>query len=180
MQERLFVALELPDDVKDVLSSLSTGVPNAYPQDEDTLHLTLRYFGAVDGRRAQDVAEKLRRIEVAPFELTLSGLGFFPPRGDPETLWVGTEKCPALEAIRAKVDLLAVRLGVDTDRRRFIPHVTIARLHDAPESRLASFLAGNGLWKSRPFLIDRMTLFSSHTRDWGHEYEREEVFVLRA
>lgn len=179
MQERLFVALELPDDVKDALSSLATGVPGAYPQEEDTLHLTLRYLGALDGRRAQDFAEKLRRFEVAPFELTLSGLGFFPLRGEPESLWVGAEKCAALEALRSKVDLLAVRLGVESDRRRFIPHVTLARLNDAPESRLASFLSGNGLWKSRAIPIDRMTLFSSHARDWGYEYEREEVFLLR-
>lgn len=179
MQERLFVALELPDDVKSELGSLATGVPGAYPQEEETLHLTLRYLGAVDGARARDLTERLRRLEVAPFVLTLAGLGFFPPRGEPESLWIGVERSEPLENLRARVDQLATRGGIEPDRRRYTPHVTLARLSDAPESRLASFLAGNALFRTRPLEVDRMTLFSSHTRDWGREYQRVEVFLFK-
>lgn len=179
MQTRLFLALELPDDLRDALSSLSTGVPGAYPEDEDTLHLTVRYLGSPEGGKVRDLCERLRRLELARFPLVLNGFGFFPPRGEPESLWVGVERSEALDSLRAKVDGLATRTGMEADRRRYTPHVTVARLSDAPESRLMSFIAGQALWKSRPFEVERLTLFSSHGRDWGREYQREEVFLIR-
>lgn len=179
MQTRLFLALELPEDIRDALSSLSTGVPGAYPEDEDTLHLTVRYLGAPEGSRVRDLLERTRRLDLTRFPLVLSGFGFFPPRGEPESLWVGVEKSEALESLRSKIDGLATRIGFEADRRRYTPHVTVARLSDAPESRLMSFIAGQALWKSRPFEVERLTLFSSHGRDWGREYRREEVFLLR-
>lgn len=179
MHTRHFLALELPDDIRDALGSLSIGVPGAYPEDEATLHLTVRFLGPIDGGKVQELCERLRRLDLVSFPLVLNGFGFFPPRGEAESLWIGVERSEPLEALRTKVDGLATRLGCEADRRRYIPHVTVARLSDAPESRLMSFIAGNSLWKSRVFDADRLTLFSSHGRDWGREYLREEVFLLK-
>jgi 2'-5' RNA ligase len=174
-----FIALELPEPIRDQLIAVAGGVPGAYWEEEEQLHLTLRYLGEIDGGTRSALFHQLERLHPAPFELILTGFGFFPPRGEPESLWVGVERSASLEALRARVDATATRLGVPTDRRRWTPHVTLARLEGAPESRLVRFAQENALFRSAPFVPTRMTAFSSHRRDWGFEYRREAIFPLR-
>jgi 2'-5' RNA ligase len=179
LQGRLFVALELPVDVREELMLIASGVPGAHWTEEENLHLTIRFIGEVDGVKARDLATALRRIEAAPFTLTLSGIGFFPPRGETEVLWMGVEKSEPLEHLHQRVDTTATRLGMQHDRKRWVPHVTLARLHDAPKTRLQWFAAGQNLWKSRPFEVNAMVLMSSTLRPSGAVYRREEVFPFR-
>ena len=65
---RLFVGIELPDDVKATLLRLETGIPGARWQTSDQLHLTVRFVGDVDGPTAEDVASALDTIEEPGFE----------------------------------------------------------------------------------------------------------------
>jgi 2'-5' RNA ligase len=180
MHPARFIALELPETVRDELLAISGGVPGAYWEDDDQLHLTLRYLGEVDGATRSALFHQLERLHVAPFPLVLTGFGFFPPRGEPESLWIGLDRSQPLEALRARVDALATRLGVTPDRRRWTPHVTLARLEGAPESRLVRFAQEHALFRTAPFTPTRMTCFSSHRRDWGFAYQREAVFPLSA
>jgi 2'-5' RNA ligase len=173
-----FIALELPEPVRDALMAVADGVPGAYWEEEDQLHLTLRYLGELDGGTRAALFHQLERLHTAPFQLVLSGFGFFPPRGEPESLWVGVERSQPLEALRARVDAIATRLGVPTDRRRWTPHVTLARLEGAPESRLVRFVQEHALFRTPPFTPTRVTAFSSHRRAWGFEYHREAIFPL--
>ncbi|MFO0748691.1 MAG: 2'-5' RNA ligase family protein [Myxococcota bacterium] len=83
--QRLFVAIDLPEDVKDELLGLAFGVPNAFWVDPDTLHLTVRYLGEVNGTVAQDLATRLGKLKVEPFPIRLADIGFFPPRGAART-----------------------------------------------------------------------------------------------
>ncbi|MFO0748690.1 MAG: 2'-5' RNA ligase family protein [Myxococcota bacterium] len=95
-------------------------------------------------------------------------------------MWVGVEKSEPLEHLRKKlVDSIATRMGIEPDRRKWMPHVTLARLDDAPESRLARFAAENSLYKSRYFDVEQLTLWSSRILTSGAQYQREAVFVLR-
>ncbi len=177
--QRLFVAIDLPEDIKDELVGIAFGVPGARWVDPDSLHVTLRFLGEVNGTTVQDLGTRLGRLEVEPFEIRLGDVGFFPPRGPTEVLWIGVEKSEPLEHLRKKVDQIATRLGIEADRRKWIPHVTLARLDEAPESRLARFAAEHSLYRSRPFMVEQITLFSSRLLSTGAQYQREAVFVLR-
>jgi len=174
-----FVALDLPLAVREELMLIASGVPGAYWVDEDQLHLTLRYLGEVDGALLRDFAGALSRLEVEPFTLELQGIGFFPPRGEPDKLWVGVVRSPALEQLRARVDTLATRMGIAPDRRRFTPHVTLARLEGAPDSRLARYAMGQALWRSGPFVPESFSLLSSRLRLEGPIYQREQVVLFK-
>jgi len=180
MNQRLFVALELPESIREELLSIASGVPGAYWSEEDQLHLTLRFLGDVDGVRKGNLISQLERLRVERFDLQLSTLGFFPLRKTPESLWIGVSKSADLDALQTRVDSTATRLGIDRDRRKWAPHVTLARLDGAPESRLISFATDNALFRTSVFQPTVMTLFSSHRRIWGSEYQREAVFPLRA
>lgn len=65
------------------------GISGARWQDDDQLHLTLRFIGKVDGRGADDLADALAGIRVAPFDIGLSGVGWFDRKGRIDALWAG-------------------------------------------------------------------------------------------
>lgn len=174
-----FVALDLPFAVREELMLIASGVPGAYWVDEEQLHLTLRYLGEIDGRVLRDFAGALSRLEVEPFTLELQGIGFFPPRGEPEKLWVGVSRSPQLEQLRARIDGLATRMGIAPDRRRYTPHVTLAHLNDAPDSRLARYAMGQALWKSGPFVPESFSLQASRRLPEGPIYQREQVTLFK-
>ncbi len=178
-QPAYFIAIDLPIAIRDELMLIGSGVPGAYWIDEEQLHLTLRYLGELDGALLRNVQSALERIEAATFPLQLQGVGFFPPRGEPEVLWVGVDKSAPLETLRTKVDALCTRLGVTPDRRKYAPHVTLARLHDAPDSRLARFAVEHALFKTQVFKPQSFTLYASHRRPTGSEYRRVAVYMLR-
>ena len=93
---RYFTAIPLPLAVKDRLTSLCSGVPGAKWADPDQMHITLRFFGDVDGVAATDIAEALDGVRGDPFELDLASIGYFGTGHRLHTLWVGVaESCKA-------------------------------------------------------------------------------------
>ena len=177
---RLFVALEIPDNVRSEIARLCRGLPDVRWTDPDDFHLTLRFVGEVDHNTFCDLGEALASICQNPFELTLQGIGQFPSRGPLRHLWVGAEASDDLLRLKRKVERQVVDCGIEPDRRKFTPHVTIARLRSPPpESRLASWLVGRSLFRTSSFPVSRFTLFSSHLRPEGAEHitEAEYDFV---
>jgi 2'-5' RNA ligase len=88
---RLFVSLELPGVVREDLGRLCTDVPGARWAEPEDMHLTLRFIGDVDGLGFEDVAAALAAVRAPRLDLVLRGVGHFPPRGEPRTLWAGVE-----------------------------------------------------------------------------------------
>jgi 2'-5' RNA ligase len=124
---RLFVAIRPPAPIRERLLALSGGVHNARWQEDDQLHLTLRFIGEVDRHRAEDVAAALGNVRHAPFELALSGVGSFSGRGK-GALWAGVTPHEALQALHKKVDQACLRVGIEPENRAYLPHITVARL----------------------------------------------------
>lgn len=180
MSRRLFVAITFPEHVEDELFGLMfDGLPNARWSDETQLHLTLRFLGDVDGALERDVVTALSRVHADAFELQLSGVGYFPPRGPIRTLWAGVAPSPELDGLRKWVDGQMTRLGVTPDRRRFSPHVTLARLDDPPAARVARYLTDHALFKSPTFEVDAIHLIASRLLDSGPAYTHVASFPLR-
>jgi 2'-5' RNA ligase len=175
---RLFVAIELPATIKQKLAEISIGVPGARWLNADQQHLTLRFIGEVDGGVFRDVIEALRQVHCEPFELTLSGIGHFPPRKEPDELWVGVEKCELLIQLRNRVESALSRIGVARDSRKFAPHVTLAHLRNPNINRVGGYLAGNNLLKLEPFSVDEFVLFSSALSSQGAIHQVEATYEL--
>src|SRR3712207_8208252 len=74
---RLFVALGLPEALRDELSMMAGGIPGARWVPEENYHLTLRFIGEVPGWQAQEVDEALAGVRAPGFDLTLRGVGTF-------------------------------------------------------------------------------------------------------
>lgn len=158
---RLFVSLEMPEEVRARLEALCCDVPGARWTDPEQLHLTVRFIGEVEGHVFEEIRDGLGAVCVEPFELTLRGVGHFPPRGQPRVLWAGIERSEALTLLRQRVDRNLGRAGVPAEGRNFSPHVTLGRLRGSPARAVGSFLSQHALFEAGPIAIDRFWLYSS-------------------
>lgn len=171
---RLFVGIALPPELKLRLSLLCSGVPGARWVDPGNYHLTLRFIGEVDEGLASDIDAALLQIRAPRFEVSLAGVGLFGDR----MLWVGVEKNPALMHLRDKVESALVRLGLEADTRRYAPHVSLARLRNANETKLQAFLGEHALFRAAPFPVQRFSLVASYLTKSGSIYEDQADYAL--
>ncbi len=159
---RLFIAIDFPDTVIDQLIELCDwSFENASWTDDDQFHLTLRFIGEADGISFADIRKDLFQIRQPAFPLTLKGIGFFPPRKQPRVLWAGVEKNDALYQLQKKIDTRLDRLHMTSDKRKFHPHVTLAKLRHLSVERIGSYLRENNLFKTEPFYVREFFLYSS-------------------
>ena len=175
---RLFVGLALPEDVTRRLALLGGGIPGARWMDEEQLHLTLRFIGEVDGAQFDDIRLALSAVQSPAFPLTLSGMGHFGDGRKLRALWAGVAPSPDLVGLQERVESVLVRAGLVPEGRKFTPHVTLARLRDAPVARVADFLGAHGLFSAGPFPVEEFQLFSSHLSAAGSVYDVEETYAL--
>lgn len=177
---RLFVALRPPANIRAMLIAAMGGIAGARWQDDEQLHLTLRYIGEVERPVAEDVAVALEGVRAAPVTLAVSGVGAFDGGGRPGgAVWAGMTPRQPLTLLHTKIDGALVRAGLAPERRAYLPHVTLARL-----SRSAGlpdrFLADRAMLSSPPFTLDHFMLFESHLGSRGATYEAIARYPLLA
>src|SRR3546814_7720315 len=103
----------------------------------DVCSSDLRFIGEVEGHHAEDIDAALSGIHLPRFSLTLSGVGDFGNGRRLRSVWVGVEPSEMLERLQAKVEQAVQRAGQPPEKRKFKPHVTLARL-DRKSTRLNS------------------------------------------
>lgn len=163
---RLFVGLDLPQDVRQHLAATRTGMNGARWVALENFHITLRFIGEVDRHQAADLDAALDDILAPAFDLTLRGVGKFATRGRLRAVWAGVEPSAALAHLHDKVERACVIAGFQSEQRKFKPHVTLARFKGAPEQVAGGFLEDHAGFVSRDVAVARFTLFESTL---GHE-----------
>ncbi len=176
---RLFVAVELPEDVKGRLASCRGGVEGARWQDIAQMHLTLRFIGEVDQPQEVDIRAALTGLRFQPFQVTLAGIGLFGKARRPRALWVGVDDPKPLKHLHEKIDQALVSAGVAPEERKFTPHVTLARFRGRAR-RLEDFLDSCAGLALPAFEVNSFALFSSHLSHTGAQYRVEEAFPARS
>jgi 2'-5' RNA ligase len=174
---RLFTALEIPREAALSLSLLRGGLPGARWIDVENYHITLRFIGDVEGHVADEVADALDRVRRSSFSLTLSGVGAFGGK-KPHSIWAGVAASPDLHALQGEIERICQRLGLPSDPRKFMPHVTLARLRNASPIDVAHYLSARGNFAAMPFRVGRFVLMSSRDSVGGGPYIVEEAWPL--
>ena len=175
---RLFVALDLPWEVKEELSDLSCNLPGARWVPTDNFHLTLRFIGEANRLQAEEIDLALASLRGRSFEFSLSGLGWFEKNGRANTLYVGVERNEDLARLQTKVETALNRCGLAPEKRRFTPHVTLARMDMNVTPALTSFVQANNLYRSARIRADNVTLFSSFLGKDQPTYTPEAEYAL--
>jgi 2'-5' RNA ligase len=179
IMHRLFVAIDFPAPVREQLALICFGLKEARWMEKDQMHLTVRFIGEVEGSCFLDVRDALEDVRVAPFDLRLKGLGFFPPRGLPHVVWAGVERSEALVALHDKVEAALVRAGLPPEGRNFHAHVTLARVKGAHSKHVAAYLGHNALFSAGPFGVEAFHLYSSVLTPKGALHRIEASYPLR-
>ena len=128
---RLFIAVEVPEDVKNHILSVEEQLKNKEDKikwvKKENLHLTLKFLGEVSEQKTDNIMEALKEIEFEKFEANLSELGAFPSMTYIRVLWVGLEPHEKINLLQKQVEEKLQPLSFKKDDR-FHPHLTIARV----------------------------------------------------
>jgi len=174
---RLFTGLEIPSDVAADLAMLRGGVAGARWIDVENYHITLRFIGDVDDRTANEAAAILDEIQRPSFTVTLDGLSWFGA-DKPRAIVAKVKANPALMDLQAEQERRLRRIGLEPETRKFLPHVTLARLRGAGARAVADYLALRGARIAEPFMADRFVLYSARDGSGGGPYVVEAAYPL--
>lgn len=170
---RIFVSIPVPGPVADRLGSLVDGLGFGRPVPPHNMHVTLAFFADLSAREVEALDETLSEVQVWAFDLTLVGLDLMGRR-KPALLVAPVVDCPALSDLHARVQGATRAAGLEPERRRFRPHVTLLRfaagLGAGEQARLQGVIASqSGLRES--FTADRLVLNRSHLGSSPPVYE---------
>jgi RNA 2',3'-cyclic 3'-phosphodiesterase len=167
---RLFVAIRPPEHIRDLLIDAMDDSADFRWQDEEQLHLTLRFIGEVERPIADDLAHALTRVRSEPLEVRIAGVGRFEQRSG-GALWAGIDPKPPVAALAAKVERVCQENGLEPERRAFHPHITIARWKGRRTREVHDFLERRRGLASEPFAVTEFSLFESRLSRHGAHYE---------
>jgi RNA 2',3'-cyclic 3'-phosphodiesterase len=173
---RLFLAVELPDKVRDViargLATLKRDQPAARWVRAEGIHVTLKFLGEVPDTAVAALGEAVppALAAFAPVQVRLGGGGFFPNERRARVAWLGGT-APGLEAWAAALEDVAAGLGVEREQRPFSLHLTLARL-ERPwgVQAVEHFKVQAGKWQLEPFVAREVVLFRSELQPGGAVY----------
>jgi 2'-5' RNA ligase len=128
---RLFLALDLTDEIRARITRFTEGVQNLAPDARwakpESLHVTLKFIGEQPDSAVERITHALQTLTVTAFEINFRAYGFFPTAKSPRVFWIGIQSCPELSALAVAIDDKLSPLGIPKEIRAFSPHLTLAR-----------------------------------------------------
>ncbi len=177
MSLRLFAGIPLPALAATQLTPLQRGVDGAAWRPTENFHITLRFFGDVDEVCAEQLDGELGRITAPPFDITISGSGWFGG-STPSALWLGVAHNASLHCLAERCEAAARRAGFVPESRKYCPHVTLAYCRGVPHAEAAKFAQRTSLVRIGPILVDRFYLYSSWLGKGPSRYVVEAEYPL--
>ncbi len=175
---RFFIALDIPERNKRELESiqrqLNELVPNILLTDLEKLHLTIAFIGEQDERLVEHLAKIINEaiIGISPFLLTPCYIDGFPNIHKAHTFWMGVKgDTDKLLIIRERVKDGLKKLGLETDERRFVPHIALGKiknfeLREGQERALEKLDTEN----LSPITVDAIKLYESIPNHGFHNH----------
>jgi len=175
---RLFIAIDLPERVKESLARMRVDIPGARWVPDAQLHLTLAFLGDQEPEAIPRLKAGLSAIRTPGFRLRFSTPGCFPGHVHPKVLWVGVEPEAHLERLAAQVQRVLRSCAIAPEERPFFPHITLARLKMPAGHEASRFLHPPQPLKIPPVDVDAYGLYESRLTSAGAIHTLMELFPL--
>ena len=176
---RLFVAIPIPAEISSELCSMRTNARGIRWMSADQMHITLHFLGEVDSTTYQAVKDVLLGVMFAPFSLEIASVGYFGSKKSPRHLWAGVTLQPQLVELYQAIGQVLTSLQVELEKRKFKPHITLARLKGVNYSDVGLFLQQYSLYKSPLLEVTEFHLYSSKLSSDGPTYQVEATYPVK-
>ena len=178
---RLFIAITLPDDIKDILYNIQKEIGNEYVKVKwvarKNVHLTLKFLGDVDGSKVEIIKEALRNVNHKKFKLSLGNLGWYPSKDKVNVIWVGLRPEKEVFHLHSEVELkLGSLFGNDS---RFGVHMTLGRVKFVKYKEKFLDLLKKIKIRGEDFEVNSFSLIKSDLSKDGPKYFVMEKYELQ-
>ncbi|SIS15240.1 RNA 2',3'-cyclic phosphodiesterase [Natronorubrum thiooxidans] len=183
---RLFVSVDLPDDLTDAVADLQAEFEDASGlnfTDPEQTHVTLKFLGDVDADRLPALERELEAAvgdaDVDPFIVRYGGLGVFPDLEYISVVWFGTETGgEELTQLHEAIERRTTDMGFEAESHEFTPHVTLARMKHAGGKELVQDLVRERDPTLGETRVEEIRLTESTLTDEGPVYSTVKSFAL--
>jgi RNA 2',3'-cyclic 3'-phosphodiesterase len=182
--KRTFIAIALPDAVKEQLSKVQTLLEPVSEGirwvDPELMHITLKFLGDTPEWLLENIGTEIKRIvaNIQAFQLQLSKLGQFPKEGEPRILWAGLQKNPPIVyKLSDEFNTAFFAMGFDDTGKRFSPHITLGKVKQKLNEELIASYHDISLEEDE-FTVNKIIWYESLHRHGKLEYLPLEEFDL--
>lgn len=139
MSKRIFIAINLPEDIKNELVKVQADLdlPGIKLVEKENLHLTLAFLGEIKEEKIATVSQISKSVikNINSFFVELSGLGVFPHPERPRIVWVAMDHHHLDNLVNSLRKELTKEKLFD-DIKPFSAHLTLARIkYLVPETK---------------------------------------------
>lgn len=178
MTLRLFLGIEIPDEIASTLLPMQCGLDGANFSPRENFHITLRFIGDLEAKETAELDAMVEKIKQKPIELSLNSVGFFG-KEKPHSIHALVANSEELNILAGRCEAACRKLGHEPETRKYTPHVTLAYLkRDVNLRDVLEWQARHTTYKSEPFLVDRFYLYSSHMGNGPSFYRIEAEYPL--
>jgi len=198
MRHRIFIAINLPKDIKEGLSRCQKKIEKLFTPHrnrisgagpcrwvkKENLHLTLAFLGYLNDEQLEQVYEIVKETTAKnkPFLIFLNKVGYGPRKKlPPRLIWIQGEKSEELLKLKKDLEeLLTQKINFSPEERNFLPHITLARIKKwnwrqiEPEERPVVDLE-----VSFQLPVNSIEVMESHLKKTGAEYEILKSYKLK-
>ena len=186
---RTFIAIELPQDIKDRLSNLQVLLKKSEADvkwvEPQNIHLTLKFLGEIDEVKSVKITGIIEEIaqKEKQFRINLSSCGAFPKIEFPRVIWIAVNKGDReVKVLAEKLEEGIEKLGIPREERAFSSHITIGRVKSpVNKDKLLRALKETENYfegENTEFDVTKITLFKSTLGSSGPAYEPLKVINL--
>lgn len=182
LKNRLFVSLNLPDNVIDQIISLRDKIcydKNLKWETKDKLHLTIKFIGDVSDETMTEISNELHFIErYSVVKCSFNKFGFFYRDDKPFILWAGLTAEEKLNDLITKISKSLMKFSIPIEQRIFKPHITLLRIKNDPGINFVNNFK-NFTFEPILFTTNSVTLYKSILHPVGSEYIEIKNYKLK-
>ena len=179
---RLFIALDIPQDVRERISAYAERVrplcPDARWARVEGLHVTLKFIGEIPDPRVPEITKALAAIKARPFDVKFDRVGFFPSPKSPRVFWIGVRAGEELPELAEAVNEALAAIGIAREDKAYSPHLTLARAGSGHDLKGLTGLLTSEMETFGTMTAHEFYLYRSQLGRGGSKYTKLERFEL--